>query len=227
MRSTSGRWIWNRSQTRRDPKTGRRRQFPKAESEWLISNDESPGIVPQELWDRVQDAARGSREESGRPERAARGFQTQTASRVAEYPAELLSGGMVCGVCGAGISKVSGKSGGYYGCFGAVRGKCENQLLVRRTLAERIILAAVRDALASAENIAYVLKRVQEEVAKASEESPEVIAPQGGGIRSRESADRELRRVRSPRKRQSRSGRRARRIRTQARRFEGRAGAAS
>jgi hypothetical protein len=28
-----GRWIWNRSQTRRDPKTGRRRQFPKPESE--------------------------------------------------------------------------------------------------------------------------------------------------------------------------------------------------
>jgi hypothetical protein len=41
---------------------------------------------------------------------------------------------------------VSGKSGGYYGCFGAVRGRCENRLLVRRTLAERIIKAAELEA---------------------------------------------------------------------------------
>jgi site-specific DNA recombinase len=169
-----GRWIWNRSQTRRDPKTGRRRQFPKAESEWLISNDETLRIVPPELWGRVQ--ARLAEVRKIWPTRkGSRGFVGQTASRVALYPAELLSGAMVCGVCGAGISKVSGKSGGYYGCFGAVRGKCENKLLVRRTLAERVILAAVRDRLASAENVAYVLRRVEEEVARASKESPEVI----------------------------------------------------
>ena len=169
-----GRWIWNRSQTRRDPKTGRRRQFPKPESEWMISTDDSLRIVPQELWDRVQKRL-AEVEKTWPVKKGRQGFQTQTASRVVEYPAELLSGGMVCGVCGAGISKVSGKSGGYYGCFGAVRGKCENRLLVRRTLAERIILAAVRDALVSAENIAYVFKRVQQEVVKASAESPEVI----------------------------------------------------
>src|SRR6266852_2308964 len=29
-----GRWIWNRSETRRDPKTGRKRKFPKPENEW-------------------------------------------------------------------------------------------------------------------------------------------------------------------------------------------------
>lgn len=138
-----GRWIWNRSQTRRDPKTGRRRQFPKAESEWLVSTDESLRIVPKELWDLVQKRL-AEVEKSWPAKKGRQGFQTQTASWVAEYPAELLSGGMVCGVCGAGISKVSGKSGGYYGCFGAVRGKCENRLLVRRTLAERIILASVR-----------------------------------------------------------------------------------
>lgn len=140
----------------------------------MISTDDSLRIVPQELWDRVQKRL-AEVEKTWPAKKGRQGFQTQTASWVAEYPAELLSGGMVCGVCGAGISKVSGKSGGYYGCFGAVRGKCENRLLVRRTLAERIILGAVRDALASAENIAYVFKRVQQEVEKASAESPEVI----------------------------------------------------
>jgi hypothetical protein len=140
----------------------------------LISTDDSLRIVPQKLWDRVQKRLVDV-EKTWPAKKGQQGFQTQTASWVAEYPAELLSGGMVCGVCGAGISKVSGKSGGYYGCFGAVRGKCENRLLVRRTLAERIILAAVRDALVSAENIAYVFKRVQQEVLKASADSPELI----------------------------------------------------
>jgi site-specific DNA recombinase len=169
-----GRWIWNRSQTRRDPKTGRRRQFPKPESDWLISTDEALRIVPQELWDRVEKRLAEVRKiwPAGK---GLRGFEGQVQSRVAVYPTELLSGGMVCGVCGATMSKVSGKGGGYYGCFGAVRGKCENKLIVRKTLAERVILAAVRDSLASAENIAYVFRRVEEEVARASAESPEVI----------------------------------------------------
>jgi hypothetical protein len=45
---------------------------------------------------------------------------------------------MICGACGGAIAKVSGKSGGYYGCLGATKSKCENRLLVRRALAERI-----------------------------------------------------------------------------------------
>lgn len=52
---------------------------------------------------------------------------------------------MVCGCCGATIAQVSGKSGGYYGCLAAIKGGCENTTLVRRTLAEKIILGAVQD----------------------------------------------------------------------------------
>ncbi len=169
-----GRWIWNRTETRRDPKTGRRRQFPKPESEWFIHQDEGLRIVPQELWNRVQERLREVQKTwpggSGR-----RGFQQQEGGRVSHYPTDLLSGSMSCGACGAAIAKVSGKSGGYYGCLGAARGSCANRLLVRRTLAERLILTALREKLASAENVAYVLKRVEEEVAKTYSEVPEAI----------------------------------------------------
>lgn len=82
---------------------------------------------------------------------------------------------MVCGACGAAIVQVSGKGGGYYGCLGATKGACENRLLVRRTLAERIVVAALREKLASAENLQYVLKRVEEEVASSYSEVPETI----------------------------------------------------
>ena len=49
-----GHWVWNRTETRRDPRTGRRRQFPKPESEWFITEDQSLRIVPEKLWERTQ-----------------------------------------------------------------------------------------------------------------------------------------------------------------------------
>jgi hypothetical protein len=50
---------------------------------------------------------------------------------------------------------VSGKSGGYYGCLAASKGgACENKMLVRRTLAETVILEAVKDEIADPERIA-------------------------------------------------------------------------
>ena len=169
-----GRWIWNRTETRRDPKTGRRRQFPKPESEWFINEDQALRIVPQRLWERAQ-----RRMESVRKVwpggKGKRGFQGQRGGRVAHYPTDLLSGAMSCASCGATIAKMSGKNGGYYGCLGAKKGACDNHLHVRRALVERIVLAAVRDRLARPENLDYVFKKLEQQVASASTATPETI----------------------------------------------------
>ena len=168
------RWIWNRTETRRDPKTGRRRQFPKPESEWFITEDQSLRIVPQELWEGAQRRAASVRRvwPGGRGKR---GFEGQRGGQVSHYPPDLLSGAMCCAACGATIAKVSGKSGGYYGCLGARKGACDNHLMVRRTLVERVVLAAVRDRLADQENLDYVFGKLAQEVAAASTATPETI----------------------------------------------------
>jgi hypothetical protein len=70
---------------------------------------------------------------------------------------------------------VSGKAGGYYGCLGAAKGACDNKLLVRRRLAENIIVGAVQERLALAENVQRVLQRVEEEVQKLYAHVPETI----------------------------------------------------
>jgi hypothetical protein len=49
-----GRWVWNKTEQRRDPRTGRRRCFPKPASEWVIQEDKSLRIVPQDLWEQVR-----------------------------------------------------------------------------------------------------------------------------------------------------------------------------
>src|SRR5437588_238971 len=51
----AGRWIWNRTESRRDPMTGRRRRFEKPESEWIVREDAQLRIVPPELWDNVRE----------------------------------------------------------------------------------------------------------------------------------------------------------------------------
>jgi hypothetical protein len=82
---------------------------------------------------------------------------------------------MVCGRCGATMAEVSGKGGGYYGCLGATKGACDNKLLVRRSLAEKIILGTVRGQLSSPVHIEGVLRRVEAEVGKLYAHVPESI----------------------------------------------------
>ena len=169
-----GRWVWNRSESRRDPKTGRRRKFPKPESEWIVHQNEDLRIIPQDLWDRVQKR----REEVRKvwPGRAGkRGFEVRQQSRVAAYPTHLFSGSMTCGLCGKSIQQVSGKSGGYYGCLTATKNGCDNRVLVRRTMLERVFVASLRDRVLTKENVRYVLRRVEKEVARVYSDVPETL----------------------------------------------------
>jgi hypothetical protein len=67
------------------------------------------------------------------------------------------------------------KNGGYYGCLAATKGACENRTLVRRTLAEKVILGAVQEQIADPEHITYVLRRVEEEIAKLRSDLPDTL----------------------------------------------------
>jgi site-specific DNA recombinase len=141
----AGRWIWNKTGTRRDPRTGRRRPYEKPESEWIVHEDEALRIIPKQLWD----AVRQRREEMHRtwPGGGKRGFSKEQGSRQKHFPTHLLAGSMVCGSCGATIAQVSGKVGGYYGCLAATKGACENKTLVRRSLVEKVIFEAVQEQI--------------------------------------------------------------------------------
>ncbi len=170
----AGRWIWNKTESRRDPRTGRRRRFEKPESEWVIHEDEQLRIVPKPLWETVR-KRRKQMHRTWPGGAATRGFSKEQGSRQKHFPTHLLAGSMVCGCCEATIAQVSGKSGGYYGCLAATKGACENKTLVRRTLVEKVILGAVQDQISDPEHIAYVLKRVEEEITKLRSDLPDTL----------------------------------------------------
>jgi len=168
----AGRWVWNKTESRRDPKTGRRRRFDKPESEWLVREDEELRIVPAELWKAVRER-RTQMHRTWPGGKGKRGFSKEQGSRQKQFPTHLLAGSMVCGCCGGTIAQVSGKSGGYYGCLAATKGACDNKTLVRRTLAEKVILDAIKQRISDVEQVAYVLQRVQEEIAKLRADLPD------------------------------------------------------
>lgn len=80
-----GRWIWNRTETRRDPTTGRRRKFSKPESAWIVQENDSLRIVPQGLWEQVQRRLEEIRK-TWPGQKGKRGFETQRGGWVAQYP---------------------------------------------------------------------------------------------------------------------------------------------
>jgi site-specific DNA recombinase len=170
----AGRWIWNRTETRRDPRTGRRRRVEKPESEWVIHEDEGLRIIPKPLWETVR-KRRNEMHRTWPGGNGKRGFSKGQGSRQTHFPTHLLAGSMVCGCCGATIAQVSGKSGGYYGCLAATKGARENKTLVRRTLAEKVILQAIQEQISDPEHIAYVLGRIEEEIAKESADLTDIL----------------------------------------------------
>ena len=169
-----GRWTWNRTETRRDPITGRKRRFAKPEGEWHRVADEELRIVSQDVWSRV--VARWSEVDRvwpiRRSERERRGGQR---SYVETNPTHLLSGMLRCGCCRHAMGQVSGKGSGYYGCLAATKNACDNKLLVPRRLTERRLLSAVRERLDDAEAIRYVLERVKVEIARLHADLPDQI----------------------------------------------------
>ncbi|ACO79859.1 Recombinase [Azotobacter vinelandii CA] len=130
-----GRYIWNRSQWLKDPDTGRRQRVDRPRSEWRETAVPELRIVPDELWLRVRDRIDEGRDEFGR-------------KRSQRPPGTLLGGLMRCPYCGGPMIALNQL---YYGCnVGHDRGPtvCRG-FRIRRDLAERRLVTAVREDLLS------------------------------------------------------------------------------
>ena len=180
-----GRWTWNRTETRRDPRTGRKKRHPKPKNEWHVTESEALRIIPQGMWDRAQ--ARWREVDRAWPIRRDRRSKTGRQRSYAEtHPPYLLSGMLRCGACGKAMGQVSGKGGGYYGCLAAAKSACPNKLLVARRLVERRLVAAVRERINDPQRLLYVLQRVEAEVHKLCANLPEDLKLKSAALAAEE-----------------------------------------
>ena len=129
-----GRRVWNKRSNAKDPisgKTVRRRNQPTA---YVTQDVPELRIVEDELWDRVQARLVA---EAARPTQDA---ATPAALWEARRPQHLLTGKVLCGVCG-GLYYARGRD--YLSCHNARRDQCRNRTSVRRGPLEARVMQAL------------------------------------------------------------------------------------
>lgn len=129
--------FWNRTKVVRNPRTHRKEQRPRPESEWERIVIPEWRIVPEKLWTLAVEVNRTRR---GPSWRKTGGLNRSEASR--EY---IFSSVMICGVCGGNFNVIGGKGGdARYGCKGhRYNGACQNTLTIRREVLEARLLQAL------------------------------------------------------------------------------------
>lgn len=157
----AGTWRFKERQWVKVPGSNKRR--PRARDVDEVITQERPDlrIIDAELWAQVRTrlAAVHSRYTKKRNDGESGGGIVRTASSY------LLSGLLVCGRCGAPMSIMTGTSASYYRCqVSRTKGTCEHSTSYREDVARREILGAIRDRLLSADGVAYVRRRIAEEL---------------------------------------------------------------
>jgi len=145
-----GRLEWNRCSYIKDPRTGKRVARPNPRKVWEVVDLPKLRIVDDALWDRVKQrqavvTVAMARDSSG------------NALNRTHRRRFLLSGLLVCGVCGSGYTIIGKDS---YGCANRrSMGTCSNGHKIRRQEIEERVLDGLRDRLMAP---ALVEKFVQE-----------------------------------------------------------------
>lgn len=170
----AGHWIWRKWKNVADPATGKKRQVPRAESEKMVFEKKELVIIEAEVWEKAQ--KRWQELEGAWPmPKAAQGTSLPQKSYIHANPTHLLSGLLKCKCCGGPMVQISGKGGGYYGCYNAKRKSCKNKLIISRKRVEKIIVEELKTRILTAENVEYVLKNVEKYVEKSLNGVPEEL----------------------------------------------------
>ena len=132
-----GVYVWNRTKVVRNPRTHRKEQRPRPQSEWERVDVPGWRIVSEEQWNAAVEANQRRR---GPSWRKVGGLNRSEAAR--QY---IFSGVMSCAECGGTFNVVGGKGqSARYGCIGhRYRGTCTNKLTIRRDVLEARLLQAL------------------------------------------------------------------------------------
>jgi site-specific DNA recombinase len=159
----TGKFVWNRTTTAKDPLTGKIKQVDRPREEWVVQERSDIRIISDEDWN----AAQKRWQEIGGVfpvKRRKKGFEGKQRSYVDSHPSHLLSGSLKCGACGGAIALVSGKGSGYYGCLNASRRACENKVLIARKRLEDKFVAALNEKVLDPGLLELVYERTARKV---------------------------------------------------------------
>jgi site-specific DNA recombinase len=147
-----GQWVWGKRQNVVVPETGTIRRVLRDEP-LFVGAYEDLRIIPQVMWEQAQDRLDEAKRTRGN-KRGNQDISKRPCKHVAAFPKELLSG-TTCSECGGAILTVSAKAGGYFGCINGARGACTNNIILKKSVAESMLLAEVGKLIFSAETMPF------------------------------------------------------------------------
>jgi DNA invertase Pin-like site-specific DNA recombinase len=151
-----GEMIWNRRRRLKNPDTGRIALRFNPESEWVHVKAPHLQIVSDELWAAAR-AKQASLVHVYEENMSKRGKALAAMHR----PKTLLSGLIVCGVCGGSVAK---RSNNRFGCSNNALGNgCANGRTIIRDRLEERVLKGLKESLVTGEAIAQAMRSYIEE----------------------------------------------------------------
>lgn len=158
-----GEVVWNRRQSRKKVRSGKRGFAARPKEDWIVQKDESLRIVGDELWTIVHARIAQRTREMG--DAVKRGLSKHQALAVGKgrAPKYLLSTLLVCESCGSKLV-IAGAKGASYACSGWLNGgesACSARVRVAREKVEDRVLEGLRRDLLSDEAIAEYNKALR------------------------------------------------------------------
>lgn len=151
-----GEMIWNRRRRMKDPDSGRIALRFNPESEWVHVMAPHLQIVSDELWAAAR-AKQASLVHVFQENMAKHGAALSSMRR----PKTLLSGLIVCGVCGGSVAK---RSGNRFGCSNNALGNgCKNGRTIIRDRLEDRVLRGLKERLITPKAVADAMRAFIEE----------------------------------------------------------------
>ena len=171
----TGKFVWNRTTTVKDPLSGKMKQVDRPKEEWVVQERAEMRIIGGDDWSAAQ--RRWTEIDGVFPSRrkGTKGFEGKQRSYVESHPTHLLSGSLECGSCGGAIALVSGKGSGYYGCLNASRRSCENNVLISRKRLEEKVVAALNDEVLEPDVLEAVYERTAKKIKEHFSHVPEEL----------------------------------------------------
>jgi len=152
-----GRYVWSRRRSRKKLKSGDREYLLRPAEEWIVVSHPELRIVSEELWEKVKARQREQAMRIGA--RVRLGLSKHRARATRTYPKYLLSGIVLCGVCGSNLV-VSGPTQTYV-CASRVNGglnACANKLRLPRVRLEQQLLHWIHGVLVGDDALERLLR---------------------------------------------------------------------
>ncbi|NUN06150.1 MAG: recombinase family protein [Bdellovibrio sp.] len=180
-----GDWDWGKTTRMRNPDSGKIVKVDQAQNLWVEHLEgkqlrEDLIIVNTELWNTVQNLI--DRTTKIFQETKSKVAAMNEAKQVALSSGALLAGILHCSQCGGQFLQITGRRGGYYGCYTHHRkdkSACSNKRLINRPKVESKVIEKVQSILLDQKNLELATKILNEKVKQRMAENPENLKQLG------------------------------------------------